>query len=143
LSQLRRGQEIGKVKAQNPEHAYEKAGRKFNDFSEHATQAVADGTPLTEAKKRLLGEVRGNFEAFLAVRPTGKPFLYWFGPTNVHRTWVRGSGKALWGIDPESLRGKLPRFLPDVPEVYISVHGSDSATSCCGSRLLPAARKAS
>ncbi|MBI3463743.1 MAG: sulfatase-like hydrolase/transferase, partial [Planctomycetes bacterium] len=25
--------------------------------------------------------------------------------------------KALWGIEPDSLKGKLPKFLPDVPEV--------------------------
>jgi arylsulfatase A-like enzyme len=35
----------------------------------------------------------------------------------VHRTWIKGSGKALWGIEPDSLAGKLPPFLPDVPEV--------------------------
>ena len=31
--------------------------------------------------------------------------------------WIKGSGKALWGIEPDSLKGKLPKFLPDVPEV--------------------------
>jgi uncharacterized sulfatase len=31
--------------------------------------------------------------------------------------WEKGSGKALWGIDPEALRGRLPKFLPDVAEV--------------------------
>jgi pimeloyl-ACP methyl ester carboxylesterase len=36
-----------------------------------------------------------------------------------------------------------PLGLPVVPEVYISVQGSDRATSCCGSPLLPAARKSS
>ena len=45
------------------------------------------------------------------------PFCYWFGPTNVHRKWIKGSGKDLWGIDPDSLRGKMPAFLPDVPEI--------------------------
>jgi uncharacterized sulfatase len=30
---------------------------------------------------------------------------------------VKGSGKKLWGIEPDSLKGKLPKFLPDVPEV--------------------------
>jgi uncharacterized sulfatase len=98
-------------------YAYEKAGNAFNNFSENVTRAVAAGTPLAETKQRLLAEVRGNFEAFLADRREGQPFLYWFGPTNVHRLWVKGSGKELWGIDPESLRGKLPKFLPDVPEV--------------------------
>src|SRR5262249_20236200 len=37
--------------------------------------------------------------------------------TNVHRMWEKGSGKALWGIEPDALKGKLPPFLPDVPEV--------------------------
>ena len=45
------------------------------------------------------------------------PFCYWFGPTNVHRKWIKGSGKDLWGIDPDPLQGKMPAFLPDVPEV--------------------------
>ena len=47
----------------------------------------------------------------------GKPFAYWFGPTNVHRKWIKGSGKKLWNIDPDLLKGKLPPFLPDVHEV--------------------------
>src|SRR6185437_2929007 len=67
--------------------------------------------------QKLYGEVRGNFEAFLKARPADRPFCYWFGPTNVHRLWEKGSGEALWGIDPESLAGKLPKFLPDVPKV--------------------------
>jgi N-sulfoglucosamine sulfohydrolase len=61
--------------------------------------------------------LRGNFAAFLKARDAKKPFFFWFGPTTVHRTWVKGSGKALWGIDPNALEGKLPKFLPDVPEV--------------------------
>ncbi|MCA9170358.1 MAG: sulfatase-like hydrolase/transferase, partial [Planctomycetales bacterium] len=47
----------------------------------------------------------------------GQPFCYWFGPTNTHRKWIQGSGQRLWGINPDSLQGKLPPFLPDVPEV--------------------------
>jgi len=30
---------------------------------------------------------------------------------------IKGSGKALWGIEPETLKGKLPAFFPDVPEI--------------------------
>jgi uncharacterized sulfatase len=63
------------------------------------------------------GEVRANFKAFRAGVEAGRPWFYWFGPTTVHRTWIKGSGKALWGIEPDSLKGKLPGFLPDVPEV--------------------------
>jgi len=98
-------------------HAYENAGRDFCNFSENVTKMVRDGTPLEAAKEKLLEQVCGNFEAFLADRPQGRPFCYWFGPTLVHRKWEHGSGRALWGIDPESLRGRLPKFLPDVPEI--------------------------
>ncbi|XZE18617.1 sulfatase family protein [Pirellulaceae bacterium SH449] len=98
-------------------HAYEKAGGKFNQFSQNVTAMVKQGRTIDEAKEALYDEVRGNFEAFIADRKPGQPFCYWFGPTNVHRTWIKGSGKEFWGIDPDSLKGKLPPFLPDVPEV--------------------------
>ena len=98
-------------------HAYEKAGRAFNNFSENATELVAKGTTVEAARAKLLEEVRGNFQAMLAAKPAGQPFAYWFGPTNTHRAWVRGSGKKLWDIDPDALKGKLPAFLPDVPVV--------------------------
>ncbi len=93
------------------------AGGRFNQFSQNATRMVAAGKSVEEAKQELLDEVRGNFASFLAEAERGKPFCYWFGPTNVHRKWIKGSGKALWGIDPDALEGKLPPFLPDVPEV--------------------------
>lgn len=99
------------------EHAYERAGRGFNQFSQNVTRLVRDGVPLARAKERMYAQVRKNFEAFLADRPAGKPFCYWFGPINTHRRWEKGSGKALWGIEPDSLKGRLPAFLPDVPEV--------------------------
>ncbi len=98
-------------------HAYEKAGRAFNNFSENATELVAKGATVEAARTKLLEEVRGNFQAMLAAKPAGQPFAYWFGPTNTHRAWVRGSGKKLWDIDPDALKGKLPAFLPDVPVV--------------------------
>lgn len=98
-------------------HAYEKRGGRFNQFSQNVTKLVAEGKALDAAKEELYAEVQANFEDFLADRKPRQPFCYWFGPTNVHRKWTQGSGRALWGIDPESLRGKLPPFLPDVPEV--------------------------
>jgi N-sulfoglucosamine sulfohydrolase len=99
------------------EHAYESAGRRFNQFSQNVTSMVTAGQSIEAAKQVLYDEVMANFEAFLKARPAGQPFCYWFGPTNVHRKWTRGSGKALWGLDPDALKGKMPPFLPDVPEV--------------------------
>lgn len=98
-------------------YAYEAGGQRFNRFSFHVTALVAKGKPLEAAKQALYDEVAANFDAFLKARPKDTPFCYWFGPVNTHRSWVRGSGRALWGLDPEALRGRLPPFLPDVPEV--------------------------
>jgi arylsulfatase A-like enzyme len=98
-------------------HAYEKAGGGFNQFSQNVTRLVSQGASLDRAKQKLYDQVLANFDAFLADRPAGAPFCYWFGPTNVHRKWIKGSGKNLWDIDPQSLKGKLPPFLADVPDV--------------------------
>ncbi len=98
-------------------YAFQSAGMGFNRFSLQATQAVAAGKTVDQAKAQLFRQVEGNFAAFLKGRDTHKPFCFWFGPTNTHRMWVKGSGKALWGLDPDALKGKLPAYLPDVPEV--------------------------
>jgi arylsulfatase A-like enzyme len=99
------------------QYAYEKAGGKINQFSQNVTRMVAAGMSLAAAKQVPYDEVGANFDAFLADRKPGQPFCYWFGPTQVHRKCIKGSGKALWGFDPDSLKGKMPPFLPDVPEV--------------------------
>lgn len=121
------------------QHAYEKAGRRVNDFSEHVTRMVAEGTEIEAAKKVLYDEVAANFDAFLADRQKDQPFCFWYGPTNVHRKWVKGSGAALWKLDPEKLKGKLPTFLPDVPEVredLASYFGEIMAFDACVGVLL-------
>ncbi|MBN2450295.1 MAG: sulfatase [Lentisphaeria bacterium] len=96
--------------------AYAPAGNRFGRFSHVATE-LAPNLGVEAAKNVLYDEVRRNFDAFLNARPADKPFCYWWGPTNTHRTWERGSGKALWGLDPGDLEGRLPGFLPDVPDI--------------------------
>lgn len=98
-------------------YAYQRAGVGSNNFSENVTADIARGSSLAAARARILAEVRGNFGDFLAARKPGQPWLYWMGTTTTHRTWIKGSGKKLWGIEPDQLKGKLPSFLPDVPEV--------------------------
>lgn len=94
--------------------AYERSGRRWNDFSENVTKMIEQGESFEQAKQTLLEEMALNFDQFLEARPYGKPFCYWFGPTNVHRQWVQGSGKNLWGFNPDDFKGKLPPYLPDV-----------------------------
>ncbi|HEY4415869.1 MAG TPA: sulfatase [Verrucomicrobiae bacterium] len=98
-------------------YAYEKHGNFPQHFSQHAVPMVQSGLSVADARAKILDQVRGNFDDFLAARVKGQPWHYYFGPTTTHREWVKGSGKLLWGIDPDSLKGKLPKFLPDVPEV--------------------------
>jgi arylsulfatase A-like enzyme len=97
--------------------AFEQSGRLPSNFSEEATKLMAEGVSFEEAREKILGQVRGNFDSFLKSQRAGQPWLYWFGTTTTHRVWVKGSGKKLWGIEPDSLAGKLPKCLPDVPEV--------------------------
>jgi uncharacterized sulfatase len=96
--------------------AYNPAGSRFGRFSHFVTDNAAE-LGVEGAKQVLYDEVRTNFDAFLADRPDDAPFCYWWGPTNTHRTWERGSGKALWGLNPDDLEGRMPGFLPDVPDV--------------------------
>lgn len=99
-------------------HAYEKAGADFRfQYDKHVMEMMANGSTVEAAKAEILKQVRGNFDDFLADRKPGQPFCYWFGPSLTHRPFVKGSGRKLWGLDPDSVRGKLPKFMPDVPEV--------------------------
>ena len=98
-------------------YAYEKAGNLPNNFSENASEMIGKGQSLEAVREKIYGQVTLNFDAFLADRKAGQPWHYWFGPTTTHRRWIKGSGKKLWNIEPDSLKGKLPPFLPDVPEV--------------------------
>ncbi len=98
--------------------AFNSAGRRFNQFSQFAMKS----SDREQGKSTLLDEVRRNMRSFLdadndETLDGDQPFCYWFGPTNVHRKWIAGSGKTLWNIDPDALQGKLPPFLPDVPIV--------------------------
>ncbi len=125
--------------------AFQKAGSGYNQFSGQVTRAVAKGVPLEQAKGELYRQVQGNFAVFLQARDPNKPFCFWFGPTNVHRKWVKGSGKALWNIDPDSLKGKLPKFLPDVPEVredFADYLGEAQAFDACVGVLLKQLKEA-
>ncbi len=98
-------------------YEYEDAGIEYDKFSQNAYKKIEKGLSVEAAKQQLYDQVSGNFDDFLADRKDGEPFCYWFGGRNPHREWIKGSGKKLWGIDPDDLKGKMPPFLPDVHEV--------------------------
>ncbi len=99
------------------QYAYEKAGTAFGHFSLAAANMVEHGMTFDTARTTLLAEVRNNFDAFVTARQPGQPFCYWFGPQLTHRPYAKGSGQSMWGLNPDDLKGKLPGFMPDVPEV--------------------------
>ncbi len=96
---------------------YQDAGHDFGLFSDNVSDLVESGLSIDAAKQKMYDEVQGNFESFLSKRDENQPFCYWWGPVNTHRRWRRGSGKALWNLNPDDLKGKMPAFLPDVHEV--------------------------
>ncbi len=98
-------------------YAFEKRGILPQHFSTNVTAMMEKGVQLQVAKQKILAQVRDNFDDFIASNEKGKPWHYFFGPVTTHRKWVKGSGKKLWGIEPNALKGKLPAFLPDVPEI--------------------------
>jgi arylsulfatase A-like enzyme len=55
-----------------------------------------------------------SFDAFLAKRQKGQPFVFWFGSTDPHRPYDAGSGAAA-GLRAATV--KVPPFLPDTPDV--------------------------
>lgn len=60
------------------------------------------------------GKPYKDFGEFLAKRPDGQPFCYWFGSQDPHRTYEAGTGKAS-GMNPSEVR--VPGYWPDTPEV--------------------------
>jgi N-sulfoglucosamine sulfohydrolase len=56
----------------------------------------------------------GAFEKFLAERPEDQPFCFWFGSTDAHRGYEKGSGLEK-GLKLED--ATVPSFLPDTPEI--------------------------
>lgn len=58
------------------------------------------------------GEEYADVEAFLAAKPDGQPFCYWYGTRDPHRPYEPNLG-VLSGIHPDSV--EVPGFLPDLP----------------------------
>ena len=55
-----------------------------------------------------------NFEEFLAQRDNDKPFFFWLGTSEPHQRYDVGAWKR---AGKKLADARLPRFLPDVPEI--------------------------
>ena len=74
---------------------------------------IDEGTARRELEESYLKLIK----EMLAKRKDGQPFYFVYGPINTHRPWIQGSGAKLWNLNPDDLKGRMPAFLPDVPEV--------------------------
>eukprot|EP00927_Polykrikos_kofoidii_P036877 TRINITY_DN31095_c0_g1_i1.p1 TRINITY_DN31095_c0_g1~~TRINITY_DN31095_c0_g1_i1.p1 ORF type:complete len:593 (-),score=54.95 TRINITY_DN31095_c0_g1_i1:119-1897(-) len=98
-------------------------GSSAGSVSATAAAAEATCTATEDVTSQPNGDARGQ---------TSKPWLYIWGPTTTHRGsgWARGSGNALWGIDPEAfLNDGLPPYMPAAIEVAQDF--TDYLGECC------------
>jgi arylsulfatase A-like enzyme len=65
-------------------------------------------------KRNPAGPPFKNFEGFLGTVPAGRPFCFWFGSSDPHRPYDKGTGAAS-GMKPEAV--VVPPYFPDTPEV--------------------------
>ena len=90
--------------------------RVGGDGLRFSTYAKKHQLSHAETAKAFDATLRQMMQNVLANRKHGQPFCHIVGPVGPHRPFAVGSGKTLWGIEPDSLKGKLPAFIPDVPE---------------------------
>lgn len=93
---------------------------KFKDKFPRYGLYVSEAKNAAEREERhnyVIERTRIEIQKALLSTPDDKPFFFIFGPINVHRPYVADSGKELWGINPDDLKGRIPKFLPDVNDV--------------------------
>ncbi len=78
---------------------------------------VAGETEKLKRHEQVLAHPRNEMRRVLVGCPEGKPFFLVYGSINAHRPYTADSGQRLWNIDPDRLKGLIPRFLPDVEDV--------------------------
>lgn len=79
--------------------------------------AAHDDAERRRRHDEVLQHPRQEMRRVLAAREPGQPFFFVYGTINAHRPLAAGSGAALWGLRPDDLKGRLPKFLPDVEDV--------------------------
>jgi N-sulfoglucosamine sulfohydrolase len=76
-----------------------------------------DKTDREKRVEEVLNHPRFEMRRVLKAKPADKPFFFVYGTINVHRPYQTDSGSTLWGIDPNALKDRIPKFLPDVHDV--------------------------
>lgn len=89
---------------------WEISGRKQNP----AGKQYGGNTIEPPASGISSNDYAANFEDFLAARPAGTPFCFWYGATEPHLGFEKGSGLRL-GKSPDDVT--VPPFLPNVQTV--------------------------
>ena len=89
---------------------------RFPRYGLYVGEATNEADRL-ERHNYVIERTRNEMKKALGGTPEGKPFFFVFGPINVHRPYVADSGQNLWGIDPDDLKGLIPKFLPDVEDI--------------------------
>ncbi len=90
-------------------------GGNYKRYGLHVSLGKTD-TVREKLRQEVIDQTRESIQKVLA-QCKDKPFFFVFGPINTHRPYAPESGEALWGINPDDLKGKLPPYLPDEPEV--------------------------
>ncbi|WP_194775403.1 sulfatase family protein [Pararhodonellum marinum] len=89
---------------------WEASGRKRNPagnaFSSLVLEPPFDGIVKTD--------YAANFKKFLDERPEGKPFHFWYGSSEPHRVYEKGSGLA---SGKKLEQAEVPDYLPDTEEI--------------------------
>lgn len=85
------------------------AGPSDGDDKKKSKDAAVDSS--AKPKRSPLAE---KFARFLKARPDGKPFCYWVGAAEPHRSFAKASGLEAGKKLTDAV---VPAFLPDVPEV--------------------------
>jgi uncharacterized sulfatase len=88
---------------------------KISGRSRNPAGEVYNSETLTPPTSGIKGnDYSANFKKFMDERENNQPFYFWFGASEPHRVFEKGSGLKA-GKDP----GKVivPGFLPDTPEI--------------------------
>ncbi len=78
---------------------------------------ASDDAETRKRREQVLDHPRREMQRVLAGQPKDQPFFFVYGSINAHRPYVADSGKDLWDIQPNRLKGLIPKFLPDVDDI--------------------------